>query len=250
MRKKIKIVLIIILMLLINIIIFGYVYLKNNISVSLYLTGNNLTSNNDIFEKFEKRTDIFYWYIKRDEIEKNIESLPYVKKVEIYPESFKNFYKITIRIIEEVPYYLSKLKDGKIEVISKSGKKLSIFNKRDFFEGNKKSFKFLPVVSGLDSSIDSSQIMASRLLYISNLIEKLSKNLKYTLHAIDYLPSGDVVLYFDELTSSVIIDASKSDEFLQTQIDRFKALEKKFGKRLNTFSKIDLAFKKVGILEK
>ncbi len=250
MRKKGKILFFVFFIILVNVLIFGYVYFKNYISVSLFLNGNKLTSNDEIFEKFEKKTDVFYWYIKKKEIEENIRLLPYVKDVKIYPKSVKNFDKINIDIVEEEPYFLSKLKDNNFELISNDGKILSILSKVDILKNNRDFFNILPTITGLDVNLDSAQTMASRLLHITKFIKQLRKSFKYTVYSINYLPSGDVELSFAELKPKIIMDISKSEKFLETQIRRLKAIEIKLGSNINTLSQIDLGFGKVGVLTK
>lgn len=250
MRKRNKVLLILFLILLINSLVFLYIYLKNNVSVTLVLIGNRFTSNEEIFSKFEKRTDVFYWYLNKGKIEKQIESLSYVKTASIFPSSLKEFNKLNIAIGEENPFYLIKLHDNQIQVISDEGKMLSYLASQELSDDNREFFNSLPVVLGIDEGLDSSQTMNSRLVYIANFIKLVKTKISQTIVSIGFLPSGEVKIKFYDIDPLVVLDLSKSDTWVETQLRRFEAIKKKLGGDINQLSQIDLAYGKVGVLKK
>ena len=249
MKKRYKVLIVLFLIILINSLIFLYIYLKNNISVSLALIGNRFTSNSDIFSKFEKRTDVFYWYLNNSKIKENIKKLAFVKDVTIFPNSLKEFYKFNIAIIEETPLFLIKLKDNKVQVISDEGKMLSYITNDEAFISNRDFFNSLPVITGVDEGLDSAQTLNSRLIYISNFIKKVNTKIPYTINFIYFMPSGEVQIKFSEINPLVVLDLSKTDEWVDTELDRFNVLNKNLGPKINSMEKIDLAFSKVGVLK-
>lgn len=250
MRKRNKVFLILFLIVLINSLIFLYVYLKNNVSVTLVLIGNRFTSNEEIFSKFEKRTDVFYWYLNKDKIEKQIESLSYVKTARIFPSSLKEFNKLNIAIREEEPFYLIKLQDNQIQVVSNEGKMLSYLASKELLDNNRDFFNSLPVVLGVDEGLDSSQTMNSRLVYIAKFINLVKTKISQTIVSMIFLSSGEVKIKFYDIDPLVVLDLSKSDAWVETQLKRFNAIKAKLGGTINQMSQIDLAYSKVGVLKK
>ncbi len=249
MKKRYKVFGTFILIILVNSFVFLYIYLKNNVSVSLVLSGNKFTSNDEIFSKFEKRTDVFYWYLNKSNIRDQIRKLPFVKEVEIFPSSLEGFNKLNIAIKEENPFYLVKLNDDKIQVISDEGKMLSYLTNDKNMLVNWDFFNTLPVISGIDNGLDSSQTLNSRLIYIANFLKNIKTYIPYTINFMYFIPSGEVELKFLEIKPVVVLDLSKGDEWVDTELKRFNALVNKLGTQINNMSKIDLAYTKVGVLK-
>ena len=249
MKKRYKVLIILFLIVLINSLVFLYIYLKNNVSVSLVLLGNNFTSNSEIFNKFEKRTDVFYWYLNRTRLQEEIRKLPFIRDVEIFPESLKEFNKLNIVVKEEEPLYLAKLADNQVQIISNDGKMLSYLTNDEAFLRNSDFFQNLPVVLGLDTGLDSSQTLNSRLIYIANFIKNIRKEIPQTIVSMLFLPSGEVKVKFIGLSPLVVLDLSKGDEWVDTQLKRFNAIKENKELDVNRMSEIDLSFKKVGVLK-
>lgn len=203
--------------------------------------GLQRVSRAEILERLPQEESNFTWIFSPEHVVQRMKQDARIKEASLKRCSFFSFSCFELEVVERQPAFITQL-GSRPWLVSEDG---------GFIRPLEQEVQpALPVVEGVLTESLSPELMKSRLAYVAKAIKILEDVLGAKAEQVVLSKSGELSLSFKELPFPVIFDGSRSDfSRLEIEAARLKKILARPGVNFRDIEKIDLAFKRLGVVK-